>query len=117
MPKLTASLLKSFNMHNEQQLKVLNRFRMISIAEGISYLVLLFIAMPLKYTMDMPLAVKYTGWVHGILFIAYVYAVFPTRRSLNWSFRRTLFALIASVLPFGPFLFDRKLRQQKHQLE
>ncbi|QDH80743.1 DUF3817 domain-containing protein [Echinicola soli] len=104
-------------MDNAHKLRVLNRFRIISYAEGISYLLLLFIAMPLKYTMDMPLAVKYTGWVHGLLFIAYVYLIFPTRRSLNWTFRRTLFALIASVLPFGPFLFDRKLRQQGHQIE
>ncbi|AWW29001.1 hypothetical protein DN752_01980 [Echinicola strongylocentroti] len=104
-------------MDNEHQLQLLKRFRIISYAEGISYLLLLFIAMPLKYTMDMPLAVKYTGWVHGILFIVYVYLVFPTRRGLNWTFRRTLFALIASVLPFGPFLFDRKLRQQGHKIE
>ncbi|GGF26396.1 DUF3817 domain-containing protein [Echinicola rosea] len=104
-------------MDNAHKLRILNRFRIISYAEGISYLLLLFVAMPLKYTMDMPLAVKYTGWVHGILFILYVYFVFPTRRSLNWTFRRTLFALIASVLPFGPFLFDRKLRQQEHQIE
>ncbi|GAB3647598.1 DUF3817 domain-containing protein [Echinicola sediminis] len=103
-------------MDNEKKLNTLKLFRYISFAEGASYLILLFIAMPLKYTMDMPLAVKYVGWIHGLLFIAYVYAVFPTKNTLEWSFRRTLMALIASVLPFGPFLFERKLKQQEREI-
>ena len=90
------------------------RFRWISLLEGISFLVLLFIAMPLKYMWDYPLAVKYTGWVHGILFIVYIYTVFPTAKILKWNFSRTLFALIASVLPFGPFIFDRNLKKSQH---
>lgn len=90
------------------------RFRWISLIEGVSLLVLLFIAMPLKYMWDYPVAVKYAGWVHGLLFIAYVYTVFPTAHKLNWNFSRTLFALIASVLPFGPFIFDRNLKKSQH---
>jgi integral membrane protein len=53
--------------------KLLHRFRMIGIAEGISFLVLLIIAMPLKYFYNQPLAVKYVGWAHGALFVAYIY--------------------------------------------
>lgn len=87
------------------------RFKIISILEGMSFLVLLFIAMPLKYIFDMPAMVTYTGWAHGLLFMIYIYVVFPTAHSLKWNFSRTFFALICSVLPFGPFIFDRNLKK------
>ncbi len=96
-----------------EQKKWLQRFRWISLIEGVSFLVLLFIAMPLKYTMDMPLAVTYVGWVHGLLFIIYIYIVFPTAKKLDWNFSRTFFALLASILPFGPFIFDRNLKKSQ----
>lgn len=98
---------------NNDKLKTLQRFRIISIAEGISFLVLLFIAMPIKYTMDMPLAVTYVGWIHGALFVLYILIIFPTSRQLNWPFMKTFWGVIVSVLPFGPFLFDRKLKQEQ----
>lgn len=100
----------------EAKVKWLKRFRYISIVEGISFLVLLFIAMPLKYMMDMPLAVTYVGWAHGLLFIIYIYIVFPTARKLSWNFSKTLFALIASVLPFGPFIFDKYLTKEEKEM-
>ena len=56
--------------------KLLHRFRMIGIAEGISFLVLLLIAMPLKYLMHIPEAVKITGWIHGALFVTFIYLAF-----------------------------------------
>lgn len=101
---------------NTEQLRWAKRFKWISLLEGLSFLILLGIAMPLKYVFDLPLAVTYVGWVHGLLFIIYIYAVFPTARSLKWEFGRTFFALFASILPFGPFIFDRNLRknQQTH---
>nr|WP_084121445.1 DUF3817 domain-containing protein [Aquiflexum balticum] len=100
----------------EAKVKWLKRFRYISIVEGISFLVLLFIAMPLKYMMDIPLAVTYVGWAHGLLFIIYIYIVFPTARKLSWNFSKTLFALIASVLPFGPFIFDKYLTKEEKEM-
>ena len=90
------------------------RFKWISLIEGISFLVLLFIAMPLKYVFDQPLAVTYVGWAHGLLFIIYIYMVFPTASKLKWNFSRTFFALLASILPFGPFIFDRNLKKSQH---
>ncbi|MBM3169057.1 MAG: DUF3817 domain-containing protein [Bacteroidetes bacterium] len=101
---------------NAEQLPWAKRFKWISLLEGLSFLILLGIAMPIKYVFDFPLAVTYVGWVHGLLFIIYIYAVFPTARSLKWEFGRTFFALFASILPFGPFIFDRNLRknQQTH---
>jgi len=79
-------------------------------------IVLLFIAMPLKYGFDMPLMVKYVGWIHGILFMLYVLILLPTSRTLKWSFLKTFMGLVASVLPFGPFLFDRKLKNEEKLL-
>jgi integral membrane protein len=98
---------------NSEQTKWARRFKWISLIEGLSFLILLGIAMPMKYVMDMPLAVTYVGWAHGILFIIYIYAVFPTARSLNWEFGRTFFALFVSILPFGPFIFDRNLKKSQ----
>lgn len=99
---------------NAEQTKWARRFKWISLIEGVSFLVLLGIAMPLKYMFDIPIAVTYVGWAHGILFILYIYTVFPTSRKLKWDFSRTFFALIASVLPFGPFIFDRNLKKNQH---
>jgi integral membrane protein len=86
---------------------VTKRFRYIAIAEGISMILLLFIAMPLKYWADMPLAVKYTGWAHGILFMAYIVFMLEISSRLGWNFGRTALAFGSSLVPFGPFLFDR----------
>jgi integral membrane protein len=87
--------------------KNLNRFRWIGLAEGTSFLLLLGIAMPLKYVFDMPLAVKYTGWAHGVLFIAYlvsvILCVFYFRKPILFG----LSAVVASLVPFGPFILDR----------
>ena len=89
-------------------------FRLIAVAEGISYLLLLCIAMPLKYFFAMPEAVKIVGWLHGILFLAYIPAALIMRRALNWSVLYLLWALAASLIPFGTFILDRQLRQQGH---
>jgi integral membrane protein len=87
---------------------IIRRFRSIAIAEGISFLVLLFIAMPLKYIWAMPLAVKYTGWAHGLLFIAYFVAAVPLFTKLKWPMERLYGLIAASVLPFGTFVLERK---------
>jgi integral membrane protein len=96
-----------------KKIKWLKRFRAISIVEGMSFLLLLFIAMPLKYIFDYPLAVKYVGWAHGALFMLYVLILFPVARILKWSFKKTFIGLVASVLPFGPFIFDRNLKKDE----
>ncbi|WP_339923216.1 DUF3817 domain-containing protein [uncultured Cyclobacterium sp.] len=104
-------------MTNEERLGILHRFRIVSITEGISMLVLIFIAMPLKYIFDLPAMVTYVGWIHGVLFVLYILVMFPTSRKLKWPFRIALMGLIASILPFGPFLFDRKLKKQERIIE
>jgi integral membrane protein len=89
--------------------------RVVSIGrlEGVSFLVLLAIAMPLKYAAGEPMAVRIVGAIHGALFIAYVAVVWWTGRSAGWPRRWTIEGFVASVVPFGVFWFERRfaLRQ------
>ncbi|SFH19190.1 DUF3817 domain-containing protein [Pontibacter chinhatensis] len=87
----------------------ISRLRTIGIYEGISYLLLLGIAMPLKYMFDMPLFVKYVGWAHGVLFVLYVLALLQVTLAHNWGFKKLAAGFIASLLPFGPFILDKRL--------
>ncbi len=90
----------------------LTQFRIIALAEGISFLVLLAIAMPLKYMADNPEPVRIVGWIHGGLFILYIIAVFRAAHAGRWPVKWIAEALIASLLPFGPFVFDHKLKRE-----
>ena len=77
--------------------------------EGISFLVLLGIAMPLKYMAGLPIAVRITGSLHGLLFVLFVFYLFQVRLDLKWDLKKTALAFIASLLPFGTFVLDSKL--------
>ncbi len=83
--------------------------RIIGFAEGVSFLFLLGIAMPLKYLMGMPETVRVTGMVHGLLFVLYVLLVIGVKFGRDWSFGKMLLALLASLVPFGTFWADVKL--------
>jgi integral membrane protein len=87
----------------------IGRLRILGIAEGISFLLLLGVAMPLKYIGGMAEAVKVPGMLHGILFILYVFVVVQAKAEYSWGIKKTLMALVASVLPFGTFVADAKL--------
>lgn len=87
--------------------------RKIGIAEGISFLVLLLIAMPLKYLMGWPLAVKYIGWAHGVLFVLYIFQTLYVKGIHSWPFKKFLLAFIAAWVPLGTFFFDRVLKQEE----
>ncbi len=89
---------------------LLKKFRIIGFIEGISYLVLLFVAMPLKYIWMYPMAVKVVGMAHGVLFIAYIALLLMAMRSYNWSFKYSTFLFVASLVPFGTFFTDKKLK-------
>jgi integral membrane protein len=90
----------------------IRRLRFTGFVEGVSYLVLLFVAMPLKYWADMPLAVRVVGSIHGGLFILFFAVVaevhFRRRPRLAGLWSR---AALASVIPFGTFVFDRRLKR------
>ncbi|HWA35365.1 MAG TPA: DUF3817 domain-containing protein [Cyclobacteriaceae bacterium] len=87
--------------------------RITGITEGISFLVLLLIAMPLKYYAGFPLAVKLVGWAHGVLFIAYIAAVLMAIKAMKWNFWDLCLAIGASLLPFGTFFLDKGWRAQE----
>lgn len=87
----------------------LARLRLVGLLEGISFLVLLLIAMPLKYAADQPLAVRYVGMAHGILFMLYLLAIVPVALDHKWSWKTCALAVLASILPAGPFVFDAKV--------
>ena len=95
----------------------LGRFRLVAISEGISYMLLLFIAMPLKYMAGIPDAVKYTGWIHGILFMLYIVALISVKADRNWSILKTALAFVISLIPFGAFIFDKSLRKEESLLK
>ncbi|MDR0236943.1 DUF3817 domain-containing protein [Acinetobacter sp.] len=85
--------------------------RLVGFLEGISFLLLLFFAMPLKYIWDNPIYVKYVGMGHGLLFIVFLAVLFIVGQKQKWPLKMLILGLIASILPFGPFVFDHKLKQ------
>ena len=84
----------------------------VAFAEGVSYLLLLLIAMALKYYANFPEAVKYVGWLHGILFVLFCIYLLKVWIVLKWSFGKALTAFIASLVPFGTFLLDARLKKE-----
>ncbi len=89
----------------------LGRFRIIAFAEGVSYLILLFVAMPLKYIWEEPAAVRAFGSVHGALFVLYVLFVIVCKIKYRWSYLKMLLLLGISLVPFGNFYADRRYLQ------
>ena len=90
----------------------LGLLRVIGFLEGISYILLLGIAMPLKYMANTPEYVYSTGLANGILFTLYVLFVFIVTIQLKWNFKNFTLAMIASLLPFGTFVADKKIFSQ-----
>ncbi|MCF6347581.1 MAG: DUF3817 domain-containing protein [Flavobacteriaceae bacterium] len=83
-------------------------FRLISFLEGISYLLLLFVAVPIKYFGENETYVKMLGMPHGLLFVAYVILAIMLKYELEWESKTFWSVLIASIIPFGTFYIDRK---------
>ncbi len=77
--------------------------------EGVSYLILLFIAMPLKYIWQMPLAVGIMGYLHGALFVLYSAMLLSFFLKKFVTFKQAFVAMVLSLLPFGTFFLDKKL--------
>ena len=90
----------------------IRRLRTIGIFEGLSFLILLGVAMPLKYFAGIPEAVKVVGWIHGLLFIALCAALLNAKRVAQWTMQQAGRVVIAALLPFGPFVIDGWLRKE-----
>jgi len=95
-------------------LKLLPVFRITALIEGVSYILLLFIATPIKYLYEDPQYVKMLGMPHGILFMAYVILAILISSDMKWSTRTLWIVLIASVIPFGTFYIDKKYLNKSH---
>jgi integral membrane protein len=85
--------------------------RAVALTEAVSFLVLLGVAMPLKYFMDLPMAVKIFGWIHGALFVVFCAALVQTVIVVRWPLARAAVIFLAALLPFGPFVVDPRMRQ------
>ena len=86
------------------------RVRLVGSIEAVSFLILLFVAMPLKRLAGIPEAALYVGWTHGVLFILYAAVTFIAWGGGHLNSKQVRMAAIASVLPFGPFVIDRRLK-------
>lgn len=87
---------------------MISLFRIVALLEGLSYIGLLFIAVPIKYLADDPQYVKMLGMPHGILFMAYIILAFLVKDELKWTSKQFRFVLLASIIPFATFIVDRK---------
>jgi integral membrane protein len=84
-------------------------FRIVGFLEGISYLLLMGVGMPLKYFSNDPSWIKTLGMPHGLLFVGYIILAFLIKEEQKWSFKSFGLVCLASVIPFGTFYVDRKM--------
>ena len=90
----------------------LGRFRVVALLEGVSYLTLVGITMPLKYMAGMPYPNKVAGMAHGVLSVVYVFFLLHAASAQKWSVIKSLVALVASLIPLGAFALEWKLRDE-----
>lgn len=90
----------------------LRQFRVVAYVEGISFLLLLGVAMPLKYLADLPLAVRIMGSLHGALFVAFVVTLARAAGSRGWPVTRSAWMFASSLVPFGMLVLDRALQRE-----
>ncbi|MCC9074222.1 DUF3817 domain-containing protein [Flavobacterium sp. F-65] len=88
----------------------IGRLRLIAMLEGISLLILVFIAVPLKYFFNYPDGSKIMGTIHGFLFVLFIINTLSIGVEQKWQFKTTIWkVLLASIIPFGTFYIDRKI--------
>lgn len=91
----------------------IGRLRAVGMAEGLSFILLLGVAMPLKYLAGIPLAVRIVGSLHGVLFLALLVVLGQAASAARWPIKSTLLVFVAALVPFGPFLIDGRLRKEQ----
>ena len=101
------------NLHKD----AIGKFRLIGFIEGISYLVLLFIAMPLKYAMGIAMATKIVGMIHGILFIIFIALMIEAAQKYSFSKKDNVIFFVASLIPFGTFFTDKRLNELEKEIK
>jgi integral membrane protein len=88
-------------------------FRIVSLTEGVSWLLLFFVAMPLKYGAGWPQGVQVLGRIHGGLFVLFLFALARAAIEAEWGVVKVARAFLASLVPFGAFWLERKLREEE----
>lgn len=91
---------------------LLKWLRLIGHAEAVSFLLLLFIAVPIKHFGDNPVPVRVLGPIHGSLFLLYIAIAIMATLRFRWTWTHVPLAVLASVIPFGPFLYEAWLRRR-----
>ena len=94
----------------------LKKFRLINKIEGYSFLILLFVAMPLKYIAGLPIATKIAGMLHGVLFIAFIYQLIVATEETPFTKKEAFIFFIASVIPFGSFYTEKLCKIKENSL-
>jgi len=90
----------------------LQKFRLINKIEGISFIILIFIAMPLKYSFGYPMATKVVGMLHGLLVFAFIYQIIEAKKEAGFTLKETALYTILSLIPFGSFYTDKLLARK-----
>ena len=91
--------------------------RHVAFAEAISFLILVGVAMPLKYFAGLPAAVRIVGLVHGLLFLLFCVALARVMGTAKWPIARGALIFVAALLPFGPFVVARRMRGYEQEFE
>jgi integral membrane protein len=92
------------------------RFRWIAFLEGVSLIVLVGIGVPLKHFGHEPIVVRVVGPIHGLLFLAYLWAVSDALGAKRWTRGQAAWAVVAAFLPFGTFVLDARLRREEREI-
>lgn len=90
----------------------LKKFKLINKIEGISFIILLFIAMPMKYSFGYPMATKIVGMMHGLLVFAFIYQIIEAKKESGFTLKETALYSILSLVPFGSFYTDKLLAKK-----
>ena len=85
--------------------------RIVGLTEAVSYMLLVGVAMPLKYVASQPKAVSIVGMIHGILFVLFCFALVRATVVAKWPLSRAAMLFVASLVPFGPFVLDKRMKQ------
>ena len=91
----------------------LRRFRLVAVLEGLSLLVLVFGAVPLKHLAGQPLGVRIVGPIHGVFFLLYAWAVYRAVDDDKWTKSQAAWAMLAAVIPFGTFVLEARIRRDE----
>jgi integral membrane protein len=91
--------------------------RHVALAEAVSYLLLVGVAMPLKYLAGQPMAVRVVGMVHGLLFIVFCWALLQALLKAKWPVTRCALVMVLSFIPIVPFFFDQRMKEWESEAQ